>query len=139
MKIYFSGSIRGGRQDAKLYSQLIDELKAYGAVLTEHIGAETMDYSKSDREIHDEDLAWLRESDVVVAEVSTPSLGVGYEIGRAIELGKQVICLYRSKNGNSISAMIRGCDELTCFEYGSLVDAQKFFADHFTGRLMRYT
>jgi nucleoside 2-deoxyribosyltransferase len=132
MKIYFSGSIRGGRQDAKLYRQVIDELKNYGTVLTEHIGAKSIDHNKSDQEIHDEDMTWLRESDIVVAEVTTPSLGVGYEIGRAIEMGKQVICLYRSNNGNSISAMIRGCDELTFFEYGSLADAQKFFADHFT-------
>ena len=132
MKIYFSGSIRGGRQDAELYRQLIDELKNYGTVLTEHIGAETIDHSKSDQEIHDEDMAWLRESDIVVAEVTTPSLGVGYEIGRAVEMGKRVICLYRKKS-NSISAMILGCDELSCFEYGSLADAQKLFTEQLTG------
>jgi len=84
MKIYFSGSIRGGRQDADLYKRLIDELKRHGTVLTEHIGSHTIDHSKTDRHIHDEDMAWLRESDIVIAEVSTPSLGVGYEIGRAI-------------------------------------------------------
>lgn len=37
-KIYFCGSIRGGRQDADLYARLITMLKGYGTVLTEHIG-----------------------------------------------------------------------------------------------------
>lgn len=35
--IYFCGSIRGGREDAALYRRIIDQLKEYGDVLTEHI------------------------------------------------------------------------------------------------------
>jgi 2'-deoxynucleoside 5'-phosphate N-hydrolase len=134
MKIYFSGSIRGGRQDAQLYGQLIDELQKYGTVLTEHIGHETISHSKTDREIHDEDMAWLREADIVIAEVTTPSLGVGYEIGRAVEMGKRVVCLYRSKNGNSVSAMIRGCNDLTCLEYSEFADASKLITGVFNQR-----
>jgi len=38
LKIYFCGSIRGGRQDRLLYAELIDYMKAFGKVLTEHIG-----------------------------------------------------------------------------------------------------
>ena len=38
MKIYFAGSIRGGRQDAALYEQIIQYLKTFGEVLTEHVG-----------------------------------------------------------------------------------------------------
>lgn len=36
--IYFCGSIRGGRDDAALYKRIIDQLRDYGEVLTEHIG-----------------------------------------------------------------------------------------------------
>ena len=36
--IYFCGSIRGGRDDVALYRRIIDQLKQYGDVLTEHIG-----------------------------------------------------------------------------------------------------
>ena len=36
--IYFCGSIRGGRDDAALYRRIIDQLKEYGEVLTEHVG-----------------------------------------------------------------------------------------------------
>ena len=50
----------------------------------------------SDQEIHDRDLQWIIESDMLVAEVTIPSLGVGYEIGRAIEMGKPILCLFNT-------------------------------------------
>jgi 2'-deoxynucleoside 5'-phosphate N-hydrolase len=39
MKIYFAGSIRGGRDDWSLYLEIIERLKEYGEILTEHIGS----------------------------------------------------------------------------------------------------
>ena len=38
LKIYFAGSIRGGRDDAELYAQMIKTLQSYGTVLTEMVG-----------------------------------------------------------------------------------------------------
>jgi nucleoside 2-deoxyribosyltransferase len=125
MKIYFSGSIRGGDQDADLYQELISDLKQYGSVLTEHIGWKNTDTQMSDREIHDRDLNWVKECDLVIAEVTVPSLGVGYEIGRALEINKPVICLYRCINGKATSAMIRGCEEISCYEYTNLEGAKE--------------
>lgn len=125
MKIYFSGSIRGGQQDTDLYAELIQELKQYGSVLTEHIGSKTIDTTITDKEIHDRDLKWVIASDIVIAEVSVPSLGVGYEIGRAVDMGKPIICLYRNTNGKTTSAMIRGCSKLQCFEYSDLTEAKE--------------
>src|ERR1700682_3462745 len=110
-KIYFAGAIRGGRGDAPLYAEIVSMLGEYGEVLTEHIGdlaLTSAGESSSDREIHDRDLAWLREADVLVAEATTPSLGVGYEIGKATEWGTPVLCLYRPAEGRSLSAMISG-------------------------------
>lgn len=131
MKIYFSGSIRGGRQDAELYRQLIDELKSNGIVLTEHIGAETIEHEKSDRDIHDEDMGWLRESDVLIAEVTTPSLGVGYEIGRAIEMAKPVLCLFRVKENSRLSAMINGSPAVESIQYNTIQEAKEYLANFF--------
>ena len=37
-KVYFCGSIRGGRDDAELYKRIIEQIKQYGTVLTEHVG-----------------------------------------------------------------------------------------------------
>ncbi|PKQ65664.1 nucleoside 2-deoxyribosyltransferase [Labilibaculum filiforme] len=127
MKIYFSGSIRGGQQDTDLYADLIRELKQYGTVLTEHIGCKTIDHTLTDQEIHDRDIAWVKESDIVIAEVTVPSLGVGYEIGRAIDMKKRIICLYRSLNGKTSSAMILGCKDLQCFQYSNLKEAIAIF------------
>ena len=124
MKIYFAGSIRGGRDDAKLYSEIIDFLKNYGEVLTEHVGSDELmskgETRMSDEEIHNRDMAWLLESDLMVAEVTNPSLGVGYEIGRAIEANKNIICLYRKSSRNRLSAMIAGSEDVNIIDYDSL-------------------
>ncbi|MEQ2263750.1 2'-deoxynucleoside 5'-phosphate N-hydrolase 1 [Xenotaenia resolanae] len=115
MKIYFCGSIRGGRSDLQLYQRLVHELHRYGSVLTEHVGsAELSDTGEEgttggDRDIHDRDVDWLQQSDVVVAEVTQPSLGVGYELGRAVDMKKKkILCLFQPSSGRTLSAMIRG-------------------------------
>lgn len=126
MKIYFAGSIRGGREDAALYLQIIDFLKSFGEVLTEHIGDQKLtdlgDDGPTDRYIHDRDLEWLLSADVLVAEVTTVSLGVGYEIGRAVESGKKVLCLFRPDSGKNLSAMIAGCPDLELVRYRNTDD-----------------
>lgn len=126
MKIYFAGSIRGGREDAALYFQIIEYLKTFGEVLTEHIGdpklTDAGDDGPTDRFIHDRDLEWLQSADVLVAEVTTVSIGVGYEIGRAVESGKKVLCLFRPDSGKNLSAMIAGCPGLELLNYNNLSD-----------------
>ena len=37
----------------------------------------------------------------MVAEVTQPSLGVGYEIGRGFALGLKILCLYRPQPDKS--------------------------------------
>jgi nucleoside 2-deoxyribosyltransferase len=121
MKIYFAGSIRGGRDDAILYRRIIALLSEYGEVLTEHIGSDgltpTGEDTLLDRDIYARDLAWLTEADVVVAEVTTPSHGVGYEIGQAEAMGKPVLCIHRSSAGRRLSAMLAGNPALQCETY----------------------
>lgn len=41
-RIYFAGSIRAGRDDAKVYAEIVAYLKNYGKVLTEHVGDPNM-------------------------------------------------------------------------------------------------
>ena len=116
MKIYFAGAIRGGRDDVPIYFELVELLRAYGTVLTEHIADEqltSLGESMDDRAIHDRDLTWLREADCLVAEVTTPSLGVGFEIGKATEWGLRVLCLFRPAAGRALSALIAGSDRAT--------------------------
>uniref|UniRef100_A0A8C6TEI8 2'-deoxynucleoside 5'-phosphate N-hydrolase 1 n=1 Tax=Neogobius melanostomus TaxID=47308 RepID=A0A8C6TEI8_9GOBI len=115
MHIYFCGSIRGGRDDVHVYRRIVHELRTYGTVLTEHVSDERLTDTgekteAGDKEIHDRDVDWLRQSHVVVAEVTQPSLGVGYELGRAVDMNKQVLCLFRPESGR-LSAMIRGAED----------------------------
>jgi 2'-deoxynucleoside 5'-phosphate N-hydrolase len=130
VKIYFAASIRGGRDDWASYLEIVRQLRDYGQVLTEHVGdvelsAEGEDIG--DRRIHDRDLGWLKESDYLVAEVTTPSLGVGYEIGKATEWGKPVLCLYRPAEGRALSAMISGSNAVTVKEYQSPAELTEIF------------
>jgi nucleoside 2-deoxyribosyltransferase len=121
MKFYFCCSIRGGRQLAPVYKEIIGLLQAHGKVLTEHLGDDQeiliKDRVLTDKEIHDRDLQWIVDSDLVVAEVTVPSLGVGYEIGRAIHMGKPVLCLFNAGTGQTLSAMIAGCSDVEVREY----------------------
>lgn len=135
MNIYFAGSIRGGREDQDLYFSVIKELQKFGTVLTEHIGKKELgvmgENTLTDTEIFERDMAWIKESDVVVAEVTTPSLGVGYELGQAESMGKKIICLYRKVEGKRLSAMISGNSYMKVFEYESLEDIKEILLKSF--------
>lgn len=111
MKIYFCGSIRGGRADAAMYHRIISHIQETDDVLTEHVG----DLSRSvleqgrckDEQIYKQDTSWLREADLVIAECTSPSLGVGYELAYAES--HQIPCyLFYQKKRTQLSAMLNG-------------------------------
>ena len=134
MKIYFAGSIRGGREDKDLYLKIIELLKQYGTVLTEHVGDKDLtragENNLSEEYIYDRDMNWLNQSDIIVAEVTTPSLGVGYEIAKA-ENRKSILCLYREQEGKSLSAMIAGNKNMKIERYKDLSDIEKILEEFF--------
>jgi nucleoside 2-deoxyribosyltransferase len=128
MKIYFACAISGGRKDEKTYQYLVKVLEELGIeVPTAHIaesGIEVIDGSENPRDIYNRDVNWIGESDLLVAEVSTPSHGVGYEIGYALQLEKPVFCLYQQKV--NLSKMITGNPNplLTVKAYRDLAEAE---------------
>ena len=133
MKIYFAASIRGGRDYARDYKIIISQLSTYGKVLTEHIAENKLDdlgETISEISIFERDTNWLRESDIIVAEVTQPSLGVGYEIALGESLGKRIICLFNQKSGN-LSAMITGNRKLEVLEYTSVDELPAIFKQVF--------
>ncbi len=111
MQVYFAGSIRGGRADAELYRRMIAYIQREHKVLTEHVGdlslSKTEGLKDRDIAIYEQDTAWLRDTDVVIAECTTPSLGVGYELAYAEKLGKPVHIFY-NKARTKLSAMLTG-------------------------------
>ena len=120
-KIYFAASIRGGRADAPLYREMIAFMQCTDRVLTEHIGSvrpEDLPLERAgDAAIYRQDTAWIRESDLVIAECSTPSLGVGYELAYAEARGVPCHVFYRRDAG--LSAMIGGDGYFTLHPYGT--------------------
>jgi nucleoside 2-deoxyribosyltransferase len=133
MKIYFAGSIRAGRDDAAIYETIITWLRSYGEVLTGHVGdpalSEKGDDGPNNRYIHDRDMAWLTSCDIVVAEVTTPSLGVGYELGLATALKKPVLCLHRTISERPLSAMIGGSPWIQATAYSSMDEAKRIMEE----------
>lgn len=128
-KIYFACSIRGGRDDAETYAQLVEHIKKSATVLSEifadgKLTASGMDSPSS--EIYAKDIAWVRETDAIIAEVTNPSLGVGYEIAYAEALGKPILALFCDDGTRKLSAMIGGAPGVTNRSYATLEEAYKF-------------
>jgi len=112
MKIYLSGAIRGGRELKDTYKTILTHLQSKGhVVLDDHVAASNVfeiEEIISETEIFNQDIRWLKESDGVIAEVSLPSLGVGYEIAYALDyLKKPVLGVYDISRA-PISVMITG-------------------------------
>ena len=110
MNIYFACSITGGREFEPVYQVITCALTEDNhQVPTAHLaepGAMSLEASVDPVEVYSRDVNWIRECNVLVAEVSAPSHGVGYEIGYALGLGKPVLALYQV--GSRVSKMISG-------------------------------
>jgi nucleoside 2-deoxyribosyltransferase len=110
MNVYFACSITGGRQDELIYQKLVAALQQDGHHVPTAVLASPdvmpLEGVVSAADVYARDVRWITECDFLLAEVSTPSHGVGYEIGYALSLGKKVLCLYRQ--GRKVSKMILG-------------------------------
>ena len=119
-KVYFAASIRGGRVDADLYKRIIDYIKKTDIVLTEHIGKSNMSLKAQtravDMHIYEQDTTWLRSSDLLIAECTCPSLGVGYELAYA-EAHNIPVFIFYDKTKSNLSAMLNGNTYFTIIPY----------------------
>ena len=110
MNIYFACSITGGRTYQSVYQAITRALLADGhEIPTAHLAeAGVVDEERiiESSVVYARDVAWIRAAQVLIAEVSVPSHGVGYEVAFALGLGKPVLCLY--EQGRSVSKMITG-------------------------------
>jgi hypothetical protein len=130
-KVYFACSIRGGRDDAEWYGELVNITKKYAEVLTEIFADKkltTAGMNKPTGEIWSNDIQWIGQADAVIAEVTNPSLGVGYEIAKAEKMSKPILCLFRPEGEKKLSAMIAGSPNATIFEYTDLAAAEHAIA-----------
>jgi nucleoside 2-deoxyribosyltransferase len=110
MNIYFACSITGGREFEQMYQFFVRALLDAGhQVPTAHLadsGAVKYEKDLGAMEVYRRDTDWIKGCDVLIAEVSVPSHGVGYEIAYALQLNKPVLCL--SQQDRKVSKMITG-------------------------------
>jgi len=110
MQIYFSGAIAGGRDNLPIYQHIVSRLKALGHTIpTEHVADPNVladERVVEPRVVYARDVKWIDESDAMIADISTPSLGVGFEIGYALQRNMPVLCVHRA--GLFVSKMITG-------------------------------
>ena len=110
MKVYFACSITGGRKEESIYQVIVDTLISDGHdVPTAHLSRSdvtVMEDIVDPEEVYTRDIAWIDMCQALIAEVSTPSHGVGFEISYALTKGKPVLCLHQQ--GIRISKMLSG-------------------------------
>ena len=124
--IYFCASVTGGRENLEIYVKTVELLKKNYNVLTEHLAnpnLSSMEENLSQREIYLRDIEYLEKADFVIAECSTPSLGVGYELAYAEKLGKPTYVLFKKQEGKRLSAMIGGNEYYKVIYYDDLYKA----------------
>jgi len=109
MNIYFACSITGGRELESVYQAFVAALSADGHTIpTAHLASPglTEEAALTPRAVYERDTAWIRDCDALIAEVSVPSHGVGYEVGYALNAAKPVLCLLLE--GRKLTKMIGG-------------------------------
>ncbi len=115
-KVYFACSVRGGG-DTSSYLTIIEAIKAAGAiVLSEVFVHDAIEYKGSplpSEQIYQRDIHMIHAADIMIAEVTNPSLGVGYELAYAEKLGRPILCLFDRTSDKNLSAMIAGNSSLT--------------------------
>ncbi|MEW6407813.1 MAG: nucleoside 2-deoxyribosyltransferase [Patescibacteria group bacterium] len=115
MKIYFAGAIYGGREKLKTYIKIQKFLESLGhEFLTKHVtgvgmATEETEFRKTPRESFARNLSLMAQADCLIAEITLPSLGVGYEIAYALHTRKiPVLALFEKDKKHQVSAMMRG-------------------------------
>jgi hypothetical protein len=141
MKIYLACTVRGDRGGVAAGRAICERLQACGHdVLTTHLLADNVESAESqitEQDVFRRDLEWLTACDVLVAEASGSSYGVGFEVGyvlgRAGVSGQRVVLFYDRARRDKVSRLITGNDDGACetFAYGSVDELIAFIDRRF--------
>lgn len=128
MIIYCAGPIKGDTTFQNNYIELIKFVEALGhSALSELSGKFNASIPLSDKQIYIRDLKWIDGSKLLIAEISGPSLGVGFEISYAVLVKKLPVLAVYHEQVIKVSAMITGCNapNLQVKKYKNIEDLQK--------------
>ena len=111
MIIYCAGPIRGDATYQESYNKIIAFVESQGHTVRSELSAKfNSTIPLTDKQTYKRDLKWIDGSKIMLAEVSGPSLGVGFKISYAIFQRKLPVLAIHSSKVQNISAMISGCD-----------------------------
>lgn len=146
MQIYLACTVRGERSGVLAGRAICERLLQHGhEVPTTHLLADDVDRAEAaltEAQVYQRDLDWLSRCEVLVAEASGSSYGVGFEVGyvtgRSSETGQRVLLVYDAARRDAVSRLITGnCDRAcTAFAYQT-IDELVAFIDRELGRLVR--
>jgi nucleoside 2-deoxyribosyltransferase len=125
VQIYLACTVRGDRGAVRITRLLADLLEQLGhTVLTRHLlldDADAQEGQLSEREVFERDVRWLDEADVLIAEASGSSYGVGFEVGyvagRAARTAQRVLLFYDAARRPFVSRLIAGNTHPACTTY----------------------
>ena len=136
MRIYLACTIHSDHNTVSAARHIHDCLVRLGhEVLTAHLlrdDVESVESRLRDDDVFTRDLEWLTHADVVVAEASGSSYGVGFEVGfvlgRAAQTGQRVLVLYQAARRGQVSRLISGLSDprASVLAYESLSDIDAF-------------
>ncbi len=128
MKIYCSGPISGNTDYKRFYLEIINHVISLNHVAFSQLNKDfhTPD-DFTDSEIYMRDINWIYHSDLLIAEVSGSSTGVGYEISYALHQKKIPVLVLAHINVKRVTAMLTGCENelLTLKRYSDQNDLKK--------------
>lgn len=137
MKIYFAFVLHDDRDKLDTAKFIVETLQSFGhEVLTKHVVDDALTKEKMLSRFwrYERNKKWLKECDCVVAEVSQPSFGVGYELGYALaSLNKRVFMFYDKKREEEISIMATGNGEANVlkFPYENMEKLKQLLIENF--------
>lgn len=108
MNVYFARSIRGNHtaDDMPAFNTIARVISAQHMLMWE-LAQKPGPTANTDEYIYQRDIDWIDQCKAMIAEVTNPSLGVGYEIAYARHAVKiPVLCIARKDT--TVSAMIAG-------------------------------
>jgi nucleoside 2-deoxyribosyltransferase len=134
--VYLACTVRGDRGGLEAARALCTTLEDFGhTVLTKHLledDADAAEGSLTERSVFERDLQWLESADLLIAEASGSSYGVGFEVGyvlgRANATGQRVLLLYDRARRPHVSRLIAGNCHGACttYPYNSMEDLLNF-------------
>jgi hypothetical protein len=136
VNIYLACTVRGDRGAVGAARTLANALVSMGhVILTAHLledNVETAESSLTERQVFERDIRWLDEADLLIAEASGSSYGVGFEVGyvlgRSDVTDQRVLLLYDQARRPFVSRLIAGNVHPNCttYPYESADDLLRF-------------